>query len=128
MKRILPFLLALTIVTATSPALAGGVLATPLMLSYKATHYGACVVTNVGTSAAEVEVTIKNNIGSTLPPINDTCPTPPATLAAGQSCNRTAFLNEDIYCTFVGKGKFRASVQMIDTTEGVVATFPATAK
>ncbi len=128
MQRILPFILGVAITTTAAPALAGGFLATPLMLTSGFTQAVRCVVTNVDSKPAAVEVSIKTNLGHVVPPAQTSCPTPPSTLGAGESCNATGGLNDDGMCTFVGKGKFRAAIHLVDSADGVLAPLPATAK
>lgn len=88
----------------------------------------ACVLVNLGAKPATVTAEVRSfTDGASLTAL-DTCPTPPATLAAGAGCtaNSTSTGDRAGYCRFTSKGKVRAALLVIDGFGNVTSTLPAT--
>lgn len=109
-----------------TPALAGP-LHTPFsFVGGSQTPY--CIVTNVGTKAIEVDVSATSIGGGLRAPIVNNCPVPPNTLSAGATCFSYYADGATLSCHFTAKGKVRAALQILDGSNNVVDTIPATAK
>ena len=126
MKFRLAGLTGLAIAMAATPALAGGVLSTRLLWP-SSTQAVVCVVTNIGTAPAVVSVKGIGFSGAAVPASATTCFVDPTTLDPGESCHIAFAQGTIAWCSFTGKGKYRAVGQIRDAT-GEVQVVEATKK
>ncbi len=104
-------------------------LSTPVVvLSGSPNRNNSCIVTNVGTSPAEVSVELFDFFGQKIVPSPDQCaifaPLPPHA-----SCAVTAPQLVDVSCVITSSSRnVRASFQVFDENGDVIEVVPATAK
>lgn len=123
-RLVIPTVLA--IVAAGTPARAGGTLSTR-MLWPNNNQTVVCLVTNVGTTPAEVLVQGRGFPGTVLAYDAKSCLTDPTRLDPGESCHVAFAKGSPAWCSFTGKGKLRAVGEIRDAS-GEVQVVPATAK
>ena len=126
MKNRLAILTLLAIVATGTPARAGGTLSTR-MLWPNNNQTVVCLVTNVGTTPAEVRVQGRGFPGTVLAAEATSCLTDPSTLDPGESCHVAFSKGSPAWCAFTGKGKLRAVGEIRDAS-GEVQVVPATTK
>ncbi len=120
-SSVVRWMVAAAVVSCPLVAMAGP-LTTPLM-PVAGTNSVTCIATNVGTSQAEVTITAKNQFGGTQNVISGSCPNP---LDVGDSCTANYGANVDVWCSFLVKGKVKASINRVDSAGNAISSLLAT--
>jgi hypothetical protein len=122
--------LGLALVTGLMAPAYAGTYDTSIVFSY-AGELMVCAVSNVGVPAINVTVTVHDDNGNVVPPVNDACLSLAGVLPGGKTCYVS--LNQGVghaaRCTVnSSSSKVRAVLTVQDSTAGTFVSVPATKK
>jgi hypothetical protein len=124
-RRLFVTLSAVSSLVAT-PAMAGSLFAPFTFVPGSNAPY--CIITNADSKPIEVSVSATGFAGNVLTPTSNNCPDAPDTLNPSATCYAVYADSSDLACRFTTKGKARAHTEVLDGSNNVVTTIPATAK